>query len=258
MVLGKGKGKVIEAPSGVTIEDIVDSDDDQKMDDGDDFDVDNMDFDLPPELVGSSGHQPLLMTKAEAARALAKSSSSSSPSTSAPIPSGQPKHINQLDPNIREAMKKWTVVYPVYMDSSRSSRQGRMIAASAAVKDPSIVYLGECCKVLGLNTVVERNKRHPKDPLCFGRVRVQIKELTGQPIRAEIPNKKALILKLVSLYPEVKEAMIKADPRVESAAAALRSEMAKVVEETYKEATKEIKAKESGGQKGNKKGKKKK
>ncbi|KAJ3329453.1 hypothetical protein HDU76_007888, partial [Blyttiomyces sp. JEL0837] len=68
--MSKGKEKDF---GGVTIED--DSDEE--------FDVDNMDFDLPAHLVGggSSGYEPLLMSAEEAAemsRTVAKSSQSSS------------------------------------------------------------------------------------------------------------------------------------------------------------------------------------
>ncbi|KAJ3213560.1 hypothetical protein HDU67_002770 [Dinochytrium kinnereticum] len=255
MVNPKGKA------SGMVIEDIVESDDEPQLEDGDgeDFDVDNMDFELPHELVGGSSEQPLLMTKAEAARAQRIPSSSlvkQKPQPEQTLPQRREVQANQLDPEIREAIKTWTSVYPVYLDAGKSTRKGRMISSAHAIKDPSIVFLGECCRRLGFSAAVENMKRHPKDPLTFGRVRVQIKSPSGVAIQKDVPNKKALLLKIAAKYPEVEQEMKKGDPMLATAAAASRSVMSKIVEESYKEATKEIKAKDGGGS--SKKSKKKK
>ncbi|KAJ3114448.1 hypothetical protein HDU96_002068 [Phlyctochytrium bullatum] len=229
MVNPKAKGKQ-PAAAGMMIEDVEDESGPQ-IEDGDDFDVDNMDFDLPPELVGpSGGQQPLLMTKEEAAR-MQRTIPSSSVAT--PQPS-QP----DIDPAIKESMKTWTSVYPVYLDAGRSTRAGRMIPAPKAIKEPSIVYITECCKTLRLNMIVDQRKRHPKDPLNYGRIRIQIRSPTGQPMRSDIPNKKALLLKIAEMYAEVEEATKKSTPMAATAAAALRSEMQKTVDETIKEAKK--------------------
>ncbi|KAJ3313310.1 hypothetical protein HDU76_002692, partial [Blyttiomyces sp. JEL0837] len=127
-----------------------------------------------------------------------------------------------------------------------------------ALSQPSCVYLGECCRRLGLPAVVEGYKRHPKDPLTFGRVKVQYKRPGGGLFKAEINSKAKLLVSIARIYPEVEKAMKEADPMVATHAAASRSQMSKTVEESYKEATKEIKQKEEAASGKPKKNKKKK
>ncbi|KAJ3197089.1 vacuolar protein sorting-associated protein 1 [Irineochytrium annulatum] len=273
-----GKGKDY---GGMTIEDA--SDDEVEVQQGDDdFDVDNMDFDLPPELLGrpaASGDQPLLMTREEAERMSRATIPSSSIVAQTPRQQQQPQPQQQqqrqgqgqpreMDPQLREAIKRWVCVYPVYLDAGKSYSQGRKVGKQLAVPEPSIVYMGECCRRLGLSAVVEGSKRHPRDPLTFGRMKVQLKGENGRPLRAELGNRMLLLAAIAKMYPEVVVAMRKADPLIATHAAASRSEISKAVEESYKEATKEIKSIEGSGSgsgsgitaasKPNKKGKKKK
>jgi signal recognition particle subunit SRP19 len=189
------------------------------------------------------------MTQAEAAAQRKAAVSSSSSSSTAPPSESQPIQMQNLDPAIKQAMKQWTCVYPVYLDAGKSVSEGRRIPKSAGLTNPSIVFLGECCRQLQLNHVVEMFKRHPRDPLTYGRVRVQIKATGGpfKPTRTDIKSKFDLLLKIAAVYPDIEAAMKKANPVLAAQAAASRQEMSKLVEETYKEATKEIKEKEEGG-----------
>lgn len=103
-----------------------------------------------------------------------------------------------LDPE----KKKWTVVYPVYLNSKKTCAEGRKIAKAKSVENPTAHDLAEACKLLGLQCELEADKAYPRDFLQKGRVRVLIKE-NGQPIKPEIPNKAALIVKLGQIVPKL-------------------------------------------------------
>ncbi|KAI5853913.1 signal recognition particle, SRP19 subunit [Tricharina praecox] len=70
--------------------------------------------------------------------------------------------------------KSFHCVYPVYFDSTRTRAQGRRVAASKAVASPLAREIADACGALGLQTVFEPGKTHPKDWCNPGRVRVQL------------------------------------------------------------------------------------
>jgi hypothetical protein len=144
----KGKGKDY---GGVTVED--DEEEEQETqdmnvgNDEDDFDVDNMDFDLPAELLpsgsssflpsssssSSSSYEPLLMTKEEAAEYLLQSQVqlqsqshhvSNTNTTSRTFPTQSHSFKQQPSSSLfslsdsshdKEKTKTWTVIYPIYL-----------------------------------------------------------------------------------------------------------------------------------------------
>ncbi|KAJ3416117.1 hypothetical protein HDV05_003086 [Chytridiales sp. JEL 0842] len=238
---GKVKAAVIE---DVTDEDVMMP---QAAAD-DDFDVDNMDFDLPASLVpqqSSSGYEPLLQTPSEALQRAAQAQAQARTQNQS-LPRQQPQQ-SQIDPALRQAMKTWTTIYPIYLNSSASHSRGRRVPKELGVKNPSIIFLGDCVKQLGFHCVVEMGKRHPRDPLTFGRVKVNL-ALRGV-------KKTEFLVQLAKVYPEVEARMLKEDPMRAAQAAASRSEMSRLVQETYKEA-KEIKEGGEGKAGKKKKGKK--
>jgi signal recognition particle subunit SRP19 len=54
------------------------------------------------------------------------------------------------------------VVWPVYFDSERSRRGGRMVRLEDAVRNPSIDDLINAAIKAGLKPEIERDKKHPK------------------------------------------------------------------------------------------------
>ncbi len=65
------------------------------------------------------------------------------------------------------------VIYPVYFDIQKSRSDGRKVSEKYAVKSPKIEEIVEAAKKLGLNPVVEMDKRYPKD-WFFSRGRVLV------------------------------------------------------------------------------------
>lgn len=54
------------------------------------------------------------------------------------------------------------VVWPAYFDSQRSRLEGRKVPKEIAVESPSIELIFAICKELGLDPVLEQDKRLPK------------------------------------------------------------------------------------------------
>lgn len=69
---------------------------------------------------------------------------------------------------------RWTCVYPIYIDAKRSYSTGeRRIARGKSVWWPLSKDIAEATNRLGLGTLHEANKSHPRDWENPGRVRVQ-------------------------------------------------------------------------------------
>ena len=107
-------------------------------------------------------------------------------------PASNPSILNprslpqQLDPRVRapsaadtERHKSYACIYPVYFDVSRTKAEGRRVGTEKAVKNPLAREIVDACQQLGLDTVFEPGKMHPKDWANPGRVRVDIKGNRG-------------------------------------------------------------------------------
>ncbi|KAJ3020242.1 hypothetical protein HKX48_001130 [Thoreauomyces humboldtii] len=163
----------------------------------DDDDIDNMDFDLPTEVMqavsSSSQSNPHRQAQQQSASGLM-----AAPGT-------------EVDPRLREEMKSWTVVYPIYI-SSNGRRHRKIPLGMCPTARPSAIFIAECLRFLQLNGDMDPNKRHPADPLTFGRVRVQLFDpATRRPMNSKITTKRQLLKEIAALYPTVEERLLKAD-----------------------------------------------
>ncbi|KAF3546589.1 hypothetical protein DY000_02010606 [Brassica cretica] len=52
-------------------------------------------------------------------------------------------------------IKKWVVMYPVYINSKKSVAEGRRISLSKACENPNCIEITDCCKHLKLPSAVE-------------------------------------------------------------------------------------------------------
>ena len=72
--------------------------------------------------------------------------------------------------------KSWTCVYPIYLDAKAPYGTGtRRVKRSSAVWHPLAKDVADAAQRLGLPTLLEIDKRHPRDWANPGRVRVQLK-----------------------------------------------------------------------------------
>lgn len=66
-------------------------------------------------------------------------------------------------------------IYPVYFDVSRSRKEGRMVGKELAVENPLAREIVNACGRLGLETLFEPTKIHPRDWANPGRVKIKLK-----------------------------------------------------------------------------------
>ncbi|KAF1995607.1 signal recognition particle, SRP19 subunit [Amniculicola lignicola CBS 123094] len=95
----------------------------------------------------------------------------------------------------REKSKHFQCLYPIYFDKSRTLAEGRRVGAALAVDNPLAREMADAAASLGLNTVFEPDKTHPKDWSNPGRVRVLLKQ-DGKLMSRHIKNKRHLYLEM--------------------------------------------------------------
>jgi signal recognition particle subunit SRP19 len=85
---------------------------------------------------------------------------------------------------------KWATIYPAYIDSTRTIKQGRRINKELCISGPHVIEIFFCCKQLKIPCVTEMGS-YPKsawdqEPASaefgkgLGRVRVFLKDASGQ------------------------------------------------------------------------------
>ncbi|BAU01720.1 signal recognition particle 19 kDa protein [Vigna umbellata] len=100
-------------------------------------------------------------------------------------------------PNI----KKWIVMYPVYINSKKTMAEGRRIAVAKACENPTCAEIGDCCSYLKLPFAIEIDKAYPRDFMQRGRVRVLLKTEDGTLINPSISSRKQLMLRVAEMVP---------------------------------------------------------
>ncbi|URE26827.1 Signal recognition particle 19 kDa [Musa troglodytarum] len=95
----------------------------------------------------------------------------------------------QIDP---ANIKKWNVIYPVYINSKKTVAEGRRISATKACENPTCIEIGDCCSYLKIPFAIELDKAYPRDFMQRGRVRVQLKREDGSLWNSEIDSSKDL------------------------------------------------------------------
>ena len=143
--------------------------------DDDEFD-DDMDFDLP-ELPSTVPSQPAMRMQHDQ--------------------SIDGQDINYVQDTAQ--FKGWMTLYPIYFDASRSTKHGRRIGKSQAVKNPLAKTIADACKIIGFSIVFEPQKTHPADWSNPGRVRIEFRDKQRRLSHPTIKTKSAL-LKSVAKY----------------------------------------------------------
>uniref|UniRef100_A0A0A9D5K4 Signal recognition particle 19 kDa protein n=1 Tax=Arundo donax TaxID=35708 RepID=A0A0A9D5K4_ARUDO len=104
--------------------------------------------------------------------------------------------------DLRSAIKKWNVIYPVYLNSKKTVAEGRRIAAAKACTDPTCIEIADSCSYLKIPHAIELDKAYPRDFFQVGRVRVQLKKDDGSPVNPAIKTKKQLMIQIAELVPK--------------------------------------------------------
>ncbi|KAK7380730.1 hypothetical protein VNO78_33246 [Psophocarpus tetragonolobus] len=98
-------------------------------------------------------------------------------------------------------IKKWTVMYPVYINSKKTMAEGRRIGIAKACENPTCVEIGDCCSYLKIPYAIEIDKAYPRDFMQRGRVRVLLKKEDGTLYNSSVSSKKQLMLKVAEMVP---------------------------------------------------------
>lgn len=125
------------------------------------------------------------------------------PAASAVPPSMSSQMLQPQSPSVktstdREKSKHYQCLYPVYFDISRSRAEGRRVGRELAVENPLAREMADATANLGLRTVFEPDKTHPKNWENPGRVRVLLKH-EGKQMDEDVKNKHHLYV-LVAQY----------------------------------------------------------
>jgi len=157
----------------------------EEIEDSDPEEVDISNLDAPDLPIAGSTFQP-------GRHIVPPTPSSSVPRRTPPSPStgggggggvGNPSLLSDpasllLQPSAAAAVvgdyKSFQCLYPVYFDAARTRAQGRRVAGSKAVRNPLAREIADACGALGIQTVFEPGKTHPKDWCNPGRVRVKL------------------------------------------------------------------------------------
>ncbi|XP_063995132.1 signal recognition particle 19 kDa protein [Diachasmimorpha longicaudata] len=103
--------------------------------------------------------------------------------------------------------ERWVCIYPIYLNSKRTRGEGRKLTKSKCVENPTHQEIRDVLTAAGLNVGVE-NKLHPrersKELLFRGRIRVQLKDDDGKPMKPEFPTRDSLLLYLGTTIPNLK------------------------------------------------------
>ncbi|KYR00955.1 signal recognition particle 19 kDa subunit [Tieghemostelium lacteum] len=98
--------------------------------------------------------------------------------------------------------KKWTIVYPQYINSEVSRHDGRRTSKDQSVKNPQLEEIAKASVQLQLHTMIEKEKGYPSDYFLRGRVKIQMINDSGKPQNPDIPNKTILLIKLAEKIKE--------------------------------------------------------
>ncbi|XP_033191060.1 signal recognition particle 19 [Bombus vancouverensis nearcticus] len=103
--------------------------------------------------------------------------------------------------------ERWICIYPVYLNSKRTLAGGRKLPKDKCVENPTYQEIRDVLVAAGFNVGVE-NKRHPrersKELLFRGRIRVQLKNDDGTPVKPEFPTRDSVLAYVGTTIPKLK------------------------------------------------------
>lgn len=59
-----------------------------------------------------------------------------------------------MDANVQN-IKKWIVLYPIYMNSKKTIAEGRRVCITKACENPTCAEINDCCNHLKLPCAIE-------------------------------------------------------------------------------------------------------
>eukprot|EP01066_Platyproteum_vivax_P004310 Platyproteum_vivax@DN15495_c0_g1_i1.p1 len=96
------------------------------------------------------------------------------------------------------------ILYPQYLDKNKTIAEGRRIPLKNAVENPTVPEMCKVCEHFKIPHQAEMNKAYPRDWMNPGRLSVSFYNNDGALANKDIPDKKALMLKMAELIPKLK------------------------------------------------------
>ncbi|KAF5938273.1 hypothetical protein HYC85_025779 [Camellia sinensis] len=133
------------------------------------------------------------------------------------------KIIGSMDGEISN-IKKWIILYPIYINSKKTIAEGRRISTSKACENPTCAEIGDCCSHLKLPLI---RHAYPRDFMQQGRVRVLLKSEDETFSNPAISSRKQLMLRIAELVPRHPGRTKKQEPAAASTSGAVPSKSGK-------------------------------
>ncbi|XP_071942289.1 signal recognition particle 19 kDa protein-like [Antedon mediterranea] len=106
------------------------------------------------------------------------------------------------DHTLRE---RWICIYPAYVNSKKSAVEGRKIAKTKCVENPTTHEIRDVCLAAGMTIGVENklyNREQNREPR--GRIRIQLRNEDGTPKLAQYPTRKSIMMYIGESIPKLK------------------------------------------------------
>ncbi|XP_014366789.1 signal recognition particle 19 kDa protein [Papilio machaon] len=104
-------------------------------------------------------------------------------------------------------VERWICIYPAYINSKKTLAEGRKLPKSSCVENPTHQEIRDVLLAVGLRVGVE-NKLYPrersKELLYRGRIRVQIKNDDGTPVKSEFGTRESVMKYIGESIPKLK------------------------------------------------------
>ncbi|CBK24724.2 uncharacterized protein [Blastocystis hominis] len=97
-------------------------------------------------------------------------------------------------------------MYPSYIDSSMSVKDGRKVRADLSCENPTVQEVAKACIQLGLDCLIEP-KRYPKKWWVPGRCRIRIHNADGSPCNKSVNSRKELFHEVGKVIPQIRQQM---------------------------------------------------
>ncbi|KAK8729812.1 hypothetical protein OTU49_008337 [Cherax quadricarinatus] len=106
-----------------------------------------------------------------------------------------------------DGFDRWICLYPAYINKDKSRAEGRRIPKEKAVSAPTCKEMLDVLSTSGLQVLGERKiycREKSKEPIYWGRVRVQLKNQTGEPINPRFRSREDVMFFTAEKIPQLK------------------------------------------------------
>ena len=104
-------------------------------------------------------------------------------------------------------VERWICIYPAYLNSKKTLAQGRKIPKSCCIENPTHQEIRDVLLTTGLQVGVENklySRERSKEMLYRGRIRVQLRNDDGTPLKPEFPTRESVMKYVGESIPKLK------------------------------------------------------